>query len=60
MAFRSTLAGDLLARLEARFDITGKHKYYKTVSQKDRAQSEKLNIVLKWMDDHNVHVDLTV
>ena len=60
MAFRSTLAQELLDRIEKRFEFLPRHKYYKTVSQKDRAKIERLNIVLRWMDDHDVHIDLSV
>ena len=60
MAFRVALAEELLRMIREKGEIIPLHKYYKTVSQKDRFEIDLKNTVLRWMDKYNVHVDLTV
>lgn len=60
MAFRSTLAEELLVMFKEKADITPKHKYYKTTSQEARFHADLLNIVLRWMDKCGLKIDLTV
>jgi len=58
--FRSTLAEELLVMLEEKADITPKHRYYKTTSQRDRFHADLVWTVLRWMDRCGLKIDLQI
>jgi len=60
MAFKSTLAEMLLAEIEKKADLVPKHKYYKTTNQRERFRTDLIWVILKWMDDTNVTINLQV
>jgi len=58
--FRSTLAEMLLEELEKKADITPKHRYYQTTSQRDRFHTDLIWTILRWMDKTGIKLDLQV